>query len=125
MKCSQEATTASATLRSEPGAPHTISTDGIDVYDWTVKLKLFSTDEMVNAAFTLWDFAGQSIYYTTHQFFLSSRALYLIVLDQTQSDEVSKVEFWLEVGGYFHNGYLLSLSLYASQSKRGSQESRW
>ena len=26
-----------------------------------------------------WDFAGQSVYYNSHQFFLSSRAVYLLV----------------------------------------------
>ena len=30
---------------------------------------------------SIWDFAGQSIYYSTHHFFLSSRAIYLLVLD--------------------------------------------
>ena len=29
----------------------------------------------------LWDFAGQSVYYETHQLFLTSRAIYLLVYD--------------------------------------------
>jgi GTPase SAR1 family protein len=31
--------------------------------------------------FNLWDFAGQEIYYTTHQIFLSERAVYVLVWD--------------------------------------------
>lgn len=45
--------------------------------------------------FSFWDFAGQSTYYSTHQAFLSPRAVYLIVfdlskqLDQSLSDSLS------------------------------------
>ncbi|XP_072032305.1 uncharacterized protein [Amphiura filiformis] len=31
--------------------------------------------------FQIWDFAGQDVYYTTHQVFLSNRALYMVVFD--------------------------------------------
>ena len=39
---------------------------------------------------SIWDFAGQSIYYSTHHFFLSARAIYLLVLDISKrlSDKV-------------------------------------
>ncbi len=30
---------------------------------------------------SFWDFAGQSVFYNTHQSFLSSRAVYLLVAD--------------------------------------------
>ena len=33
----------------------------------------------------LWDFAGQSVYYTTHPLFLTSRAIYLLVNDLSQN----------------------------------------
>ena len=41
---------------------------------------------------SIWDFAGQSIYYSTHHFFLSARAIYLLVLDISRplSDVVSE-----------------------------------
>lgn len=28
--------------------------------------------------FSLWDFAGQEVYYSTHQFFLNDRAIYIV-----------------------------------------------
>ena len=36
-------------------------TDGIDIVDWTVK----HGDDVVT--YSMWDFAGQSVYYNTHQ----------------------------------------------------------
>jgi internalin A len=40
-----------------------------------------------------WDFAGQEIYYATHQFFLSERSLYFLVFNLL-SPVQSHVEFW-------------------------------
>jgi internalin A len=48
----------------------------------------------------VWDFGGQQIYQTTHQFFLSSRSLYILVLD-TGNDNTGNddniVNYWLQV----------------------------
>jgi hypothetical protein len=41
----------------------------------------------------LWDFGGQDIMHATHQFFLSKRSLYVLVLD-SRKDE--KTEYWLK-----------------------------
>jgi len=39
-----------------------------------------------------WDFGGQQIMHTTHQFFLSKRSLYLLVLDSRRE---TQVDYWL------------------------------
>ncbi|XP_052249565.1 uncharacterized protein LOC127857188 [Dreissena polymorpha] len=41
---------------------------------------------------SVWDFAGQTLYYSTHQFFLNKRSIYVVVMDMTKSleDVVSK-----------------------------------
>ena len=39
--------------------------------------------------FAVWDFAGQEVYYSTHQFYLSRRSLYLCVFDLTDPDITS------------------------------------
>ena len=49
-------------------------TDGIDIKDWIVDL-----EDKSQLTYSMWDFAGQSVYYNTHQFFLTSRAVYLLV----------------------------------------------
>lgn len=36
------------------------------------------------AVFRIWDFGGQQVYYTSHQTFLSGRAIYLVVMDITK-----------------------------------------
>jgi small GTP-binding protein len=40
----------------------------------------------------LWDFGGQEIMHATHQFFLSKRSLYILVLDGRKDE---KTEYWL------------------------------
>ncbi|MCJ8272860.1 MAG: GTP-binding protein, partial [Psychrosphaera sp.] len=43
----------------------------------------------------IWDFAGQQITQHTHQFFLSSRSLYLYILDAQKEDNDSDITQWL------------------------------
>jgi internalin A len=52
-----------------------------------------SNDIQVN----IWDFAGQEITHQTHQFFLSTRSLYLYVLDSQKEDNDSDIYHWLSV----------------------------
>ncbi|KAK7100922.1 uncharacterized protein [Littorina saxatilis] len=40
-----------------------------------------SHDKAKTAVLNIWDFAGQAVYYTTHQVFLTSRAVYVIVFN--------------------------------------------
>lgn len=65
-------------------------TDGISIDDWQVDLEDGST-----LTYSMWDFAGQSVYYNTHQFFLSSRAVYLLVWNVRLGSEYAGLDFWL------------------------------
>ena len=49
-------------------------TDGIDIKDWDVELP-----DKSRLTYSIWDFAGQSVYYNSHQFFLTNRAVYLLI----------------------------------------------
>ncbi|KAK3587462.1 hypothetical protein CHS0354_007954 [Potamilus streckersoni] len=52
------------------------------------------------AALGMWDFAGQYIFYTTHQTFLSYRAVYLLVIDLSQQiKSLIKDECFLDIEG--------------------------
>jgi len=62
-------------------------TNGINISPWSITLG----NEKVNTY--LWDFGGQEIMHATHQFFLSKRSLYLLVLD-SRKDEAP--EYWLD-----------------------------
>ncbi|CAL1535024.1 unnamed protein product, partial [Lymnaea stagnalis] len=65
-------------------------TNGIDILSWTVK-----TSNNVEVTYNTWDFAGQTLYYNTHQFFLSKRAVYLLLWSTRQGFEHAGLEFWL------------------------------
>ncbi|KAL3889163.1 hypothetical protein ACJMK2_001516 [Sinanodonta woodiana] len=58
-------------------------------------------DGMQYAALSLWDFAGQYSFYTTHQTFLTSRAIYLLVIDLSQqvTDLIRENECFLDAKG--------------------------
>ncbi len=50
------------------------------------------SDKEENFIVNFWDFGGQEIMHATHQFFLTKRCLYILVLD-SRKDE--KAEYWL------------------------------
>ncbi len=66
---------------------HESQTHGIDIEPW--KIKVNNTEITVR----LWDFGGQEIMHATHQFFLSKRSLYILVLDGRKDE---KAEYWLK-----------------------------
>jgi internalin A len=45
----------------------------------------------------IWDFGGQEIQHSTHQFFLTTRSLYLLVLDARKGDQIGNTEYWLKL----------------------------
>jgi GTPase SAR1 family protein len=73
-----------------------LSTDGVDLETIVYPMQL-AGGQTRNVTFNVWDFAGQEVYYMSHQLFLSERALYLVVWD-VRSDfdsTVNNVGFWL------------------------------
>ncbi|KYQ90938.1 pleckstrin (PH) domain-containing protein [Tieghemostelium lacteum] len=44
---------------------------------------------------SIWDCAGQELYYTSHQMFLTDSAFYCVVWDLCKPEVNSRVEFWL------------------------------
>ena len=62
------------------------TTLGIDIERFKLK-----NDITIN----IWDFAGQEIAHQTHQFFLSHRSLYLLVLDGQKQDNDADISKWL------------------------------
>ncbi|XCN72813.1 MAG: COR domain-containing protein [Candidatus Electrothrix aestuarii] len=64
-------------------------TPGIDISTWKVP------DTEITAHF--WDFGGQVVAHATHQFFLRSRCLYVLLLDgRTEINANEQAEYWLE-----------------------------
>ena len=65
------------------------STKGIDI-----SIYAFTDKESKEYTVNIWDFAGQQIYKATHQFFLTKRSLYVLVLDTRKED--TDVNYWLQ-----------------------------
>ena len=50
--------------------------------------------------YNVWDFGGQQIYQNTHQFFLTQRSLYLLVIDtgkDTVGNDDTNINYWLQI----------------------------
>ncbi len=65
-------------------------TPGINLEKWPLPQK---PDIRLN----LWDFGGQKVMQTTHQFFLTKRSLYLLVLDNRKNEQQNRLEYWLKL----------------------------
>jgi internalin A len=63
-------------------------THGINIRHCKIKSGKF------NIRVHTWDFGGQEIMHATHQFFLSKRSLYILVLDGRKDE---KTEYWLKL----------------------------
>jgi internalin A len=65
-------------------------TEGISISQWRVN----NQSEIKS---NIWDFGGQEIMHATHQFFLTKRSLYLLVLDSRLTQGENRVEYWLKI----------------------------
>jgi internalin A len=71
--------------------PQEPQTEGIAIAPWQIRVN--HTDMQLN----VWDFGGQEIMHATHQFFLTKRTLYLLVLDSRLTEEENRLEYWLKI----------------------------
>lgn len=68
------------------------TTSGISRSDWKMK---GCKDGPVTAH--IWDFAGQVITHSLHQFFFSIRSVYVLVLTGRENSELADAEYWLRL----------------------------
>ncbi len=78
-------------LRGQDFDPNEDQTHGIRTHRWDLALD----DRTVRL--NVWDFGSQEIMHATHQFFLTRRSLYLLVLDSRQNERQSRIEYWLKL----------------------------
>lgn len=78
-------------LISDSFDPHEKMTEGINIHRWPIATK------KITVQLNVWDFGGQEIMHATHQFFLTKRSLYLLVLDVRQDENGNRVEYWLKI----------------------------
>jgi internalin A len=70
--------------------PQEAKTEGIATADWEVELPDGQT-----ARLHVWDFGGQEIMHATHQFFLTTRSVYLLALNSRKGYEDEDAYDWL------------------------------
>ncbi|MCI5157437.1 MAG: GTP-binding protein [Candidatus Electrothrix sp. AUS1_2] len=73
-------------LLGQPFDEHEDTTHGISIQGWEPHCN--GKQIRIN----IWDFGGQEIQHATHQFFLSKRSLYVLVLDGRKDE---RTEYWL------------------------------
>jgi internalin A len=66
-------------------------TPGINITPWPTKVD----GEAVRAH--VWDFGGQEIMHGTHRFFMTERALYLVLISGREGTEDHDAEYWLSM----------------------------
>lgn len=64
-----------------------LKTEGIAIRPWKVPVNGH------NVKLNVWDFGGQEIMHATHQFFLTKRSLYLLVLNARQDEYDNRIEY--------------------------------
>ncbi len=80
--------------------PHVTKTEGIDICHWQLHLSQSTSlarSQSMDIRVNVWDFGGQEIMHATHQFFLTRRTLYLLVLDARLSEAENRLDYWLQI----------------------------
>ena len=72
--------------------PGEAKTDGIEIEPWQRPGK---DDQEIRV--NIWDFGGQEIMHATHQFFLTKRSLYVVVLSARKGENENNIFYWLRI----------------------------
>ena len=75
--------------------PDERKTEGINITQWPIPVRSGGADG--NIRLNIWDFGGQEIMHATHQFFLTKRSLYLLVLDARKGENEGNMHYWLRI----------------------------
>ena len=75
--------------------PEERKTEGINIAQWPIPAQSGGADG--NIRLNIWDFGGQEIMHATHQFFLTKRSLYLLVLDARKGENEGNMHYWLRI----------------------------
>ena len=82
-------------LITKTANPVNLSTDGIKINEWKIKIKKENLKQAVDVR--IWDFAGQELYYDTHNLFIGDHSIYIIVWNIMHDENNTKIRFWIEL----------------------------
>ena len=69
-----------------------LATEGIKISDWPCPL-----NPVEKVTLHIWDFGGQEMMHATHQFFLTARTLYLLVLERRRDGCDEEADYWFRL----------------------------
>jgi len=67
-------------------------TEGINISEWSTSAP---GSENHKIKLNIWDFGGQEIYHATHQFFLTTRSIYLLLWNARKTKDYDNIYYWL------------------------------
>jgi small GTP-binding protein len=67
-------------------------TNGINISKWSISAP---DPEESEIKLNIWDFGGQEIYLATHQFFLTTHSIYLLVWNARKTKDDDSIYYWL------------------------------
>ena len=81
-------------------------TDGVEIRRWAVRpiSREGAPADNGTVQLNIWDFGGQEIMHATHQFFLTKRSLYLVVLNAREGETRGRLDYWLKIIDSFGGG---------------------
>ncbi|MHA7101046.1 COR domain-containing protein [Roseivirga pacifica] len=71
------------------------TTEGIDIHKWFLEFENKGNSQKLRL--NAWDFGGQEIYHSTHQFFLTKRSVYLFVWEARTDESLINFDYWLNI----------------------------
>jgi internalin A len=88
-------TCVSRAIRGLPFQPQ-VTTRGVDVEQWKFRHPDHAVDRDKQITLNIWDFEGQEINHQTHQFFLTTQSLYILVFKCRDQFPMDRAEYWLD-----------------------------
>lgn len=76
------------------------STEGIKIKSWVIpkeNIEKVNSNIYRDFQINIWDFGGQEIYHSTHQFFLTKRSIYLLITESRKEDSHDDFFYWLNI----------------------------
>lgn len=76
------------------------NTEGININSWVIpkeEINIINPKIQRDFQINIWDFGGQEIYHSTHQFFLTKRSIYLLVTESRKEDSHDDFFYWLNI----------------------------
>lgn len=75
-----------------------VSTNGVNIAKVTLSqsfniLSKLAGEERKAVRFAVWDFGGQAVFHSTHRFFITPNALYLVLYDMTKIETNDRVKY--------------------------------